>query len=252
MEVGGVGRVGGGICVAAAECDRLGSACSELINPGVLTVGWLPLSEVSGHFRLAAMSQNAVSARYGQHKDLKEARSRLPLMESITVVGAVSGDALRHIASLGQAATDIAPAGVLAGLIVTWATRRTGLAPSLTTLAWIPIGAVWISRIAIGWFVWLAYVTFAASLTGESWLRHRRDRDPVDNADAEHMVAIEVELTSKTHTRLRAILCGYMRNQRLSVVRYYAPPRVAGLGERVAAAVAAHEIIQLYDIASAP
>jgi hypothetical protein len=173
-------------------------------------------------------------------------------MESITVVGAVSGDALTHIASLVLAAAVIATAGVLAGLIVTWATRRRGLAPSLTTLVWIPIGAAWISRVAIGWFVWLAYVSFAASLTGESWLRHRRDLDLVDDADAGHMVAIEVELTSKTHMRLRVILRDYVRNQRLSVVRYYAPPRVTGLREKVAAAVGADEIIQLYDIPLAP
>jgi hypothetical protein len=45
-------------------------------------------------------------------------------------------------------------------------------------------------------------------------------------ANGDRVVAIEVELTLKTRTRLERILRGYLRNRNLRSVRYHAPPAI--------------------------
>ncbi len=53
-------------------------------------------------------------------------------------------------------------------------------------------------------------------------------------ADGERVVAIEIELTLKTKTRLERILRGYLRNRNVASVRYYAPPQIAEAVRRAA------------------
>jgi hypothetical protein len=73
---------------------------------------------------------------------------------------------------------------------------------------------------------------------------HRPDFALV-GADGERVVAIEVELTLKSRTRLERILRGYLRNRNLTNVRYYAPPAIREAVRRAARAVGADRLLQV-------
>ncbi len=68
--------------------------------------------------------------------------------------------------------------------------------------------------------------------------------------DGGDVVAVEIELTLKNRTRLERILRGYLRNQNVAVVRYYARREIAQAVERVARAVGADGIVQLAPLPS--
>ncbi len=73
---------------------------------------------------------------------------------------------------------------------------------------------------------------------------HRPDFALVTRGGAE-IIAVEVELTLKNRTRLERILRGYLRNQNVSMVRYYAAPPIADAAQRAARAVGADAIVEL-------
>jgi hypothetical protein len=70
----------------------------------------------------------------------------------------------------------------------------------------------------------------------------KRDRDDV--------VAVEIELTLKSRTRIERILRGYLRNQNVSAVRYYAPTPIGDAVRRAARAVGADEILEVMPLPS--
>ncbi len=69
-------------------------------------------------------------------------------------------------------------------------------------------------------------------------------------SDPQHVTAVEVELTLKNRTRLERILRGYLRNQNVSVVRYYAAPPIAEAVRRAALAVGAEAIVEVAPLPS--
>jgi hypothetical protein len=69
--------------------------------------------------------------------------------------------------------------------------------------------------------------------------------------DGQHVTAIEVELTLKNRTRLERILRGYLRNQKVSAVRYHAAEPVADAVRRAARAVGADPILEVAALPSA-
>jgi hypothetical protein len=78
---------------------------------------------------------------------------------------------------------------------------------------------------------------------------HRPDFALV-GADGEWVVAIEIELTLKTRTRLERILRGYLRNRNLRTVRYYAPPQISEAVQRAARAVGADRLLEIVPLPS--
>jgi UTP-glucose-1-phosphate uridylyltransferase len=64
-------------------------------------------------------------------------------------------------------------------------------------------------------------------------------------ADGKNLTAIEVELTLKTKARLERILRGYLRNQNVSRIRYYAPTNIGEAVRRAARAVGAERLLEL-------
>ncbi len=77
---------------------------------------------------------------------------------------------------------------------------------------------------------------------------HRRLHRPdfiLTHHGSKDMVAIELELTLKTRTRLERILRGYLRNPNVTAIRYHAPQPVADAVERAARATGAHSILEL-------
>ncbi len=64
-------------------------------------------------------------------------------------------------------------------------------------------------------------------------------------AENEWVVAIEIELTLKTRTRLERILRGYVRNRNLSAVRYYAAPQIGEAVRRASRAVGAGRLLEI-------
>ncbi len=73
---------------------------------------------------------------------------------------------------------------------------------------------------------------------------HRPDFALV-GADGERAVAIEVELTLKTRSRLERILRGYVRNRNVASVRYYAPPQIGEAVLRAARAAGADRLLEI-------
>ena len=69
-------------------------------------------------------------------------------------------------------------------------------------------------------------------------------------AQSQHVTAMEVELTLKNRTRLERILRGYLRNQNVSVVRYYAVEPIGDAVRRAARAVGAEAIVELAPLPS--
>jgi hypothetical protein len=63
--------------------------------------------------------------------------------------------------------------------------------------------------------------------------------------DHERVVAIEIELTLKTRTRLERILRGYLRNRNVSSVQYYAPPQIGEAVQRAARAAGADRLLEV-------
>jgi hypothetical protein len=78
---------------------------------------------------------------------------------------------------------------------------------------------------------------------------HRPDFVLVRRSGAE-VIAVEVELTLKSRTRLERILRGYLRNQNVAVVRYHAAPPIAEAVRRAARAVGADAIVELAPLPS--
>jgi hypothetical protein len=74
---------------------------------------------------------------------------------------------------------------------------------------------------------------------------HRPDLVLISDAEGGQMVAIEVELTLKTRTRLERILRGYARNRRLASVRYYARPSIAEAVGRAADRSGAADLVDI-------
>jgi hypothetical protein len=68
--------------------------------------------------------------------------------------------------------------------------------------------------------------------------------------DGGDVVAVEIELTLKNRTRLERILRGYLLNQNVSVVRYYAHREIAQAVQRVARAAGADGILELAPLPS--
>lgn len=88
----------------------------------------------------------------------------------------------------------------------------------------------------------------ASAIMGPARDDHNRLHRPdfaLIGADGERLIAIEIELTLKTRARLERILRGYVRNSRLSAVRYYAPPPIADAVQRAARAVGADRLLEL-------
>lgn len=63
--------------------------------------------------------------------------------------------------------------------------------------------------------------------------------------DGDRVIAIEVELTLKTRARLERILRGYLRNQNVSRIRYYAPANIGEAVQRAARTVGAERLLEL-------
>ena len=79
---------------------------------------------------------------------------------------------------------------------------------------------------------------------------HRPDFALV-GADGENVIAIEVELTLKTKARLERILRGYLRNQNVSRIWYYAPTNIGEAVRRAARAVGAEGVLELAPLPAA-
>jgi hypothetical protein len=73
---------------------------------------------------------------------------------------------------------------------------------------------------------------------------HRPDFALV-GANGDRVVAIEVELTLKTRTRLERILRGYLRNRTLASVRYYTTPPIGEAVRRAARDVGADRLLEI-------
>lgn len=78
---------------------------------------------------------------------------------------------------------------------------------------------------------------------------HRPDFALV-RADGERVVAIEIELTLKTKTRLERILRGYLRNRNVASVRYYAPPQIGEAVRRAARTSGADRLLEIVPLPS--
>jgi len=78
---------------------------------------------------------------------------------------------------------------------------------------------------------------------------HRPDFALV-RGDGDKVIAVEVELTLKSRTRLERILRGYLRNQNVAVVRYHADPPIAESVRRAARAVGADAMLELAPLPS--
>jgi hypothetical protein len=83
---------------------------------------------------------------------------------------------------------------------------------------------------------------------GQSAL-HRPDFALV-KCDRDDVVAVEIELTLKSRTRIERILRGYLRNQNVSSVRYHAPPPIGDAVRRAARAVGADGILEVRPLPS--
>ena len=73
---------------------------------------------------------------------------------------------------------------------------------------------------------------------------HRPDFALV-GAGGEQMVAIEIELTLKTRTRLERILRGYLRNRNVASVRYYTSPQIGDAVRRAARTAGADRLLEI-------
>jgi DNA-binding Lrp family transcriptional regulator len=80
---------------------------------------------------------------------------------------------------------------------------------------------------------------------------HRPDFALLGAGDG-RVIAIEVELTVKTQTRLERILRGYVRNRNVSGVRYYASPEIRDAVRRAAGAVGAERLLELAPLPPTP
>lgn len=88
----------------------------------------------------------------------------------------------------------------------------------------------------------------ASAILGSARDGHTRLHRPdfaLLSAGGGRVIAMEVELTLKTRTRLERILRGYVRNRNVSGVRYYASPEIGDAVRRAARAVGADPLLEL-------
>jgi hypothetical protein len=95
----------------------------------------------------------------------------------------------------------------------------------------------------------IASAIIAARRDGHDAL-HRPDFALVKR-DGVEVVAVEIELTLKSRTRIERILRGYLRNQNVSAIRYHAPPPIGDAVRRAARAVGADDILDVMPLPSA-